>query len=81
MLKNNRIKLQSVKIETAQSREMIELTQQIVDNERTKENTPEIAAKLNELENTLADHRNLLDQNEKLIAKLEQPFLKFWKWI
>lgn len=81
MLPHNRLRLHSIKIETEQSREMIELTQRIVDHERTKKNTPEIAAKLDELETTLAKHRTILDENETLIAKLEQPFLKFWKWM
>lgn len=81
MLPKNRIRLQSIKMETAQSREMIELMQKVVDHERQKDSTPEIAAKLNELETQLAEHRTLLDKNEVLIAKLEQPFLKFWKWM
>lgn len=80
MFKHNRDKIRLIKIETEQSRAMIDLIQSIVDRERTKENTPEITEKLNQLEMQIGEHRILIADDEALIAKLEQPFLKFWKW-
>lgn len=74
----NRARIQSIKQQTANSREMITIFQQILDQEWPKANTPELRMKLEEIEIDLAKHRQLLDENEALIAKLERPFWKFW---
>jgi hypothetical protein len=80
MFKHNRDRIRLIKIENEQSRAMIDLIQSIVDRERTKENTPEIIEKLNQMEMNIGVHRILIADNEALIAKLEHPFLTFWKW-
>jgi DNA primase large subunit len=81
MLLKTRVKLASIKQQTANSREIVESIQKIIDNEREKDNTPEINEKLTELEMHIGKHRVLIAENEAMIAKLEQPFLKFWKWM
>lgn len=76
MFFSNRARIESIKIQTAQSRETIEIFQKILDQEWPKATTPELRMKLEEFEIDLAKHRRLLDENEALVAKLERPFWK-----
>lgn len=78
MFTNRRARLQTIKADTEHSEELIEIMQKIVDNERQKDNTPEIDEKLTELEMHLGAHRITVCENKALIARLEQPFWKFW---
>lgn len=77
----SRARIAAIKADLPRSREMIDLMQKVVDNESLKDRTPEINAKLEEMKIDLAEHRKLLDETEAGIDKLEQPFLKFWKWM
>lgn len=73
-----RARIQAIKADTEHSKELIALTQSIVDQEWQKPITPEVRVALEKLENTLGSHRQTVNENEALIAKLERPFWKFW---
>lgn len=78
LFKRNRAMLQSIKADCARSREIIEITERIVTSEKAKPRAHEVATALTLLENTVAEHRQLIEENEKLVAKLERPIWKLF---
>lgn len=84
LTKRQRARIESIKKQNAMSREMIAMTQTVLDREWPQAKwphptAPEFRAQLEELETKNATHRRLLDENEALIAKLEAPIWKIWK--
>lgn len=84
LTKRQQARIQSIKQDNARSREIIDITRRILDQEWPNakwpnRTAPELRTKLEKMETDLATHRRLIDENESLIAKLESPIWKIWK--
>lgn len=79
LTKRNRQKLQNVKADNVRAQEFLDTFERIINQEWPKATTPEMRMKLEELEISLAKHRQLIRENEALVAKLETPIWKLWK--
>lgn len=78
MFTRNRERIRQIKEETRGHKALVETAQIIIKEERQKDLTPEEMEKLQQIDISLSYHLSLIEENEKLIAKLERPIWKLF---